>query len=435
MDHPTQPGSFLAQFKTPAPDPKPPGSGVGPTAGFDSAVIEAELDNVRRATEGTRNATLNQAAFNLRQLYPADIFYSPLCDAARECGLDRIEAERTIESAFRGAERNPRPAYRMPHNGAMRPVETLPSIDGYTEPERRAPVDWAEFWATEQRDEWIVEPILVKGGQTVIYSAPKVGKSLLALEIAVGIATGRPVLGAPPVGGTVLYIDHENRMQGDVKPRLQAMGHDQDTDLSKLVYMSLQDYPPLDTPEGARDLLGDVDHYQPLLVILDTVSRTISGDENDNSTWLNWYRLFGKELKARDIALLRLDHTGKDETKGQRGGSAKSGDVDLVWNLETVVKDATYTLRCPGLNRVEISEDLLVIHRDREPLRHRVDAAGYKGAMDARRAHALAQLDATGAPKDLGVVAATEWLREHDVPCRNGTLTKEVLHQRSLGTI
>ena len=29
-----------------------------------------------------------------------------------------------------------------------------------------------------------------------------------------------------------------------------------------------------------------------------------------------------------------MDHAGKDATKGQRGGSAKDGDVDIVWQLE-----------------------------------------------------------------------------------------------------
>jgi hypothetical protein len=56
-------------------------------------------------------------------------------------------------------------------------------------------------------------------------------------------------------------------------------------------------------------------------VVIDTVSRAIDGEENSNDTWLN----------QLGIAMIRLDHSGKDETKGMRGGSAKSGDVDAVW--------------------------------------------------------------------------------------------------------
>lgn len=412
--------------------------------GYAQAALNAELTNIAYATDGTRNDTLNRAAFNMAQLIAggqisADQVQDALVSAARAIGLGEREIAGTIRSGFAKGQmraRTPTPA-TPPVTPLTAPGVAGPStaVSNPVDDRRAAPVDWPDFWATEHIEEWILEPLIVKGGQTVIYSAPKVGKSLLALELAAGLTTGRPVLGAPTTQIRVLYIDHENRLYGDVQSRLKAMGYGPDHDLSGLTYMSLQSYAPLDTPEGATQLLADVDLYQPELVILDTVSRTISGDENDNSTWLAWYRLFGKELKARDVALLRLDHTGKDESKGQRGGSAKSGDVDLVWNLETVVKGDTYTLRCPGLNRVEITEDLLVLHRRSGPLRHVVDAAGYKGAMDARRAYAIAQLDATGAPKDLGVVAATEWLREHDVPCRNGTLTKEVLQQRALGTI
>jgi len=38
-------------------------------------------------------------------------------------------------------------------------------------------------------------------------------------------------------------------------------------------------------------------------------------------------------IKASGIALVRLDHAGKDLDRGQRGTSAKNDDVDLVWQL------------------------------------------------------------------------------------------------------
>ena len=59
----------------------------------------------------------------------------------------------------------------------------------------------------------------------------------------------------------------------------------------------------------------------------------MGGEENDNDTWLNLYKHTGLALKQAQVAMIRLDHTGKDETKGQRGGSAKAGDVDAIWKL------------------------------------------------------------------------------------------------------
>src|SRR3546814_10228640 len=72
-----------------------------------------ELDNVRSATEGTRNATLNTAAFNLGQLCAsghlneADVT-TQLFNAAMTAGLTQIEATRTIRSGITSGIHNPR---------------------------------------------------------------------------------------------------------------------------------------------------------------------------------------------------------------------------------------------------------------------------------------------------------------------------------------
>ena len=46
------------------------------------------------------------------------------------------------------------------------------------------------------------------------------------------------------------------------------------------------------------------------------------------------YRNTLAPLKQRGIAVLRLDHQGKDGSSGQRGSSAKDGDVDTIWRLK-----------------------------------------------------------------------------------------------------
>jgi len=66
-----RPTSFLAHYKTgPAashaagPAPTEP---TGGTDAYERKVVTEELDRMRTATEGNRNATLNSVAFNLWQ--------------------------------------------------------------------------------------------------------------------------------------------------------------------------------------------------------------------------------------------------------------------------------------------------------------------------------------------------------------------------------
>lgn len=293
-----------------------------------------------------------------------------------------------------------------------------------------AAVDWATLWADQTLEEWILEPLIGAGAQTVIYSAPKVGKSLLALEVAAGLARGaESVLGvslARPY--SVLYVDHENRLRADVRKRLQDMGLGP-ADLERLHLYSFPRMAKLDTSQGGVQILALAQRHGVDLVIIDTVSRAIAGEENSNDTWLRFYSHTGQLLKAAGIALLRLDHTGKDTERGQRGGSAKSGDVDLVWHLEEVVSGEVFVLRCDA-SRMENTERIITLNRRSDPLRHDVDALGICGALDSRDVKLISLLDSTGAPADITVVAATEWLRERGHQVRNGSVSKRLLGVR-----
>lgn len=156
----------------------------------------------------------------------------------------------------------------------------------------------------------------------------------------------------------------------------------------------------LDT-HGADELLACIGAYDCEVVVIDTVSRSIRGEENENDTWLNFYRATGLALKQAGVALVRLDHTGKDETKGQRGGSAKSGDVDAVWRMSKV-SETTFRLDCEAA-RLPIAEKTIVIHRETSPqLHHRVDANGRMAAWSAKVDELVALLDSGGIPGKQG---------------------------------
>ena len=261
-------------------------------------------------------------------------------------------------------------------------------------------VDWADRWDRPIIQEWIVEPILPARRLVALYSPPKMGKSLLMLEIAAAVASGREVLGSVPAPRRVLYVDFENDIDADVIPRLKGMGY-QAADLGRLDYLSFPSMGALDTERGSLELMAALDTYRSEVVVVDTVSRAVEGLENENDTWLNFYRHTGLKLKQRGVSLVRLDHSGKDETKGQRGGSAKSGDVDAVWRLSTVVQDKTFRLDCEAA-RMPITEKTLIFERLQDPLRHKVAGAGPVAAFRHKEAAVVAFMDQEDLPLDTG---------------------------------
>jgi hypothetical protein len=236
-------------------------------------------------------------------------------------------------------------------------------------------VDWHTSWDGAKGEVWIVYPMLSEGRLITIYSEPKMGKSLLMLELAAGIAAGVEVLGfTPDRPRKVLYVDFENTIDGDVVPRLKDMGWTPDG-LQNLHYQSFPSLAALDSERGGEQLLQIALSKGCEVVIIDTVSRAVDGGENDNDTWLNFYRKTGLKLKSAGLTTARLDHTGKNTTAGPRGGSAKLGDVDATWHLTEVEADTRYRLWCDG-SRMVIADKEVIIRRDTSPLRHVVEAGG-----------------------------------------------------------
>jgi len=268
--------------------------------------------------------------------------------------------------------------------------------------EERLPIlDWHALWADESEEEWIVEPLLPARRLVALYSAPKVGKSLLLLELAAAIAAGNRFVLGTVLGPsrTVLYVDFENDPKADVRERLTAMGYGPD-DLGHLRYLSFPTIAGLDSERGAEELMAAVEYHAAEVVVIDTVSRAVAGEENENDTWLSFYRHTGLKLKQAGVALIRLDHSGKDEAKGQRGGSAKVGDVDAVWRMSRVT-ETVYRLDCEA-NRMPVTEKSLTLTRLEDPdLRHKVEADAGKARRVAGEAEAAAAIGGLRVPDDV----------------------------------
>src|SRR5690606_4194155 len=140
-----------------------------------------------------------------------------------------------------------------------------------------------------------------------------------------------------------------------------------------------------------------------------------------NDTWLGLYRNTLLQLKRAGVAVIRLDHTGKDESKGQRGGSAKAGDVDAIWKL-TAGTDARLHLECTDA-RLPIAPKLLHLTRHTVPsLRHTVEGGGSQAGREERIAHLVRLCDSLDLPADANRERVGEVARERGIKVRTELL-------------
>lgn len=103
-----------------APKPRTPRTGAAPTTDAGAtgsryllAALRGELHDVLSAKQGTRNDTLNRAAFNLGQIaaqrgIAVDTVRAMLIDAGREIGLPEHEIAGTVDSGLRAGQAQPR---------------------------------------------------------------------------------------------------------------------------------------------------------------------------------------------------------------------------------------------------------------------------------------------------------------------------------------
>lgn len=418
---------------------------------YGLAALNNELEKLASTPVGERNHQLNKTAFALFQLanqqhINPEQLYTALVDTARSIGLEETEIHATIASATNGAWLKPRPAIELvpaleippvtvldttgqqaaPAPQAAQETPTQPVVDIETEIREHYPtLDLAKLWDEEVQEEYLIDPIIPARRTTVIYSKPKVGKSLFTLEMCAHIAQGTSFLGyTPEEAKRVLYLDFENDPLGDTIQRLKSMQFKPEN-LDNLMIISYPQLGGMDTVQGANTFLKIVNYYQPDLVVIDTMSRAISGDENENDTYLNFYRLTQLQLKKAGIALLRLDHAGKDESKGQRGGSAKSGDVDLVWQLREVAP-GQLQLACEA-KRLHIPEEIIAIKRTKNPTMHtwiNADRARQERIDDLNQT-----LDKAGAGNQVTEREARDALRDAGARAEN-SLLREALRQR-----
>jgi hypothetical protein len=198
-------------------------------------------------------------------------------------------------------------------------------------------INWQDFWNQDHKSEdWIAYPLIARGRQTALFAVSKEGKSYIALACTAALATGKPIFGRPaqpPVH--VLYLDYE-MTASDLMERLETLGYTNEDDLSHLHYALIPSLPPLNTYEGAAEVMKLVELTGAQVVVIDTTGRAVEGEENSADTYREFARTTGLSLKAAGVALLRTDHAGKDKgkTQGQRGSSAKNDDVDIVYHLQ-----------------------------------------------------------------------------------------------------
>lgn len=176
---------------------------------------------------------------------------------------------------------------------------------------------------------WLVRELWSHLAVGFIGGQPKCGKTWLALDLAVSVASGTHCLGRFPVEqpGTALAYLAEDSLP-HVRQRLAGLCAQRSLPLASLD-LHLIDAPSLrlDDSEDQSRLLQAITRIKPRLLVLDPLVRLHSLDENsaaDVSSLLGWLRALSR---THQLAIVVVHHMSKKSRR--QLGQALRGSSDL----------------------------------------------------------------------------------------------------------
>ncbi len=223
------------------------------------------------------------------------------------------------------------------HNGVVVEDDDFDDFD---------PVDGAEpgalRWPILSRAEmkalpppkWLIPGLLPEAGLVAIYGAPSSGKSFLALDIAMAIASDTHWHGRKVVAGNVLYIAAEG--SAGFNPRVDAWEAEYVDSLPVEPFRLMKSALNLSTEKEAKAFADEIvlqfETLGPLkLVVIDTLNQTAAGADENSAKDMGLYIASMKRLLDKTGAtVIVVHHSGKDSAKGMRGSTALLGAMDTT---------------------------------------------------------------------------------------------------------
>ncbi|MBS7698687.1 MULTISPECIES: AAA family ATPase [unclassified Chelatococcus] len=206
---------------------------------------------------------------------------------------------------------------------------------------------------------WIVPELIPDRTVSSIGGDGGLGKSQIALQLAVAVATGRPWLGMEVAAGPALYLSAEDPID-EIRRRLDCISRRhkiERDDLSGLhildqssgsSVLAIPDRGELKPTPLFEELKAFCDTFRPKLLVLDALADIFGGNEIDRVQVRSFISIFRTLAIENDLAVVLLTHpsnAGKMNGSGISGSTAWNNSVRSRLHLQAGRKDDSDDVR------------------------------------------------------------------------------------------
>ena len=192
---------------------------------------------------------------------------------------------------------------------------------------------------------WLVKHLVPSESVGVLFGASGTFKSFIAIDLALHIAHGLPWMGKKTKQGPVIIIAAEGGtgLWRRIVAWHQARGRKWKDAPVYVVPVSVDLGSDAILVRDAATAFGIV----PVLVVVDTLSQTFTGEENSSQEVSTYLREIGLQFRMCWLcAVLVVHHTGHVATERPRGSSALRSNVDFMFGVFRDEKEMLATVEC-----------------------------------------------------------------------------------------
>jgi AAA domain/CHC2 zinc finger len=197
--------------------------------------------------------------------------------------------------------------------------------------------------------DWLVEGVIQRGANGFLCSLPKVGKSWLAVDLALAVALGQPWVGfniSRPAKVALITREDNPALTRWRMDRLLS-GRDRiRAELADRLYVNSREQSPefrLDKPEVFAPMIAELKAVKPEFAILDVFNILHAAEENDNTQMRSVLEEMNRLQREVGCAIGAVHHFNKYSegslTQRLRGSSAIAGWAEWLIGVETMPGD------------------------------------------------------------------------------------------------